>query len=240
MEIINFFNCADHYAARKKEQEYFISLNATLNSIEPFPKPKVYIKNDNIIVSNKPTFFCDSCHIKCDSSKSFENHKNRQIHKKKIEMNEKKNNNKITSHIISDNYLESYEMFTKYPINPQSKFICEICNVFTDNKKDYNKHLLTRKHQNVSKCLQDVDKNTIKQYVCDCGKQYSYRQSLYVHRKTCIKIEETIQNNIKPIEKEHSDNEIKILTNLVIDLVKSNLELQKQMMEVCKKETMSI
>ena len=44
MEIINFFNCADHYAARKKEQEYFIELKATLNSIEPFPKPKVVLK----------------------------------------------------------------------------------------------------------------------------------------------------------------------------------------------------
>ena len=40
MEIINFFNCHDHYEARQKEQEYFILLNATLNSIEPMPKPK--------------------------------------------------------------------------------------------------------------------------------------------------------------------------------------------------------
>jgi hypothetical protein len=35
MEIINFFNCHDHYEARQKEQEYFISLGATLNSVEP-------------------------------------------------------------------------------------------------------------------------------------------------------------------------------------------------------------
>jgi GIY-YIG catalytic domain len=40
MEIVNFFNCNDHYEARKKEQEYFELLNATLNSIEPMPKPK--------------------------------------------------------------------------------------------------------------------------------------------------------------------------------------------------------
>jgi len=41
MEIINFFNCADHYEARQKEQLYFIELKATLNSIEPMPKPKI-------------------------------------------------------------------------------------------------------------------------------------------------------------------------------------------------------
>ena len=49
MEIVNFFNCADHYEARKKEQEYFLSLKATLNSIEPYaiqkPKEPHIIKN---------------------------------------------------------------------------------------------------------------------------------------------------------------------------------------------------
>jgi hypothetical protein len=40
MEIINFFNCKDHYEARQKEQEYFELLHATLNSIQPMPKPK--------------------------------------------------------------------------------------------------------------------------------------------------------------------------------------------------------
>ncbi len=40
MEIVNFFNCKDSYEARQKEQEYFVLLKATLNSIEPLPKPK--------------------------------------------------------------------------------------------------------------------------------------------------------------------------------------------------------
>ena len=44
MEIVGFFNCANQYEARKKEQEYFISLKATLNSIEPIPKIKLYKK----------------------------------------------------------------------------------------------------------------------------------------------------------------------------------------------------
>jgi len=57
MEIVNFFNCEDHYDARKKEQEHFELLNATLNSIEPMPKPKVFksyknFKNAKNVVSN--------------------------------------------------------------------------------------------------------------------------------------------------------------------------------------------
>jgi len=63
MEIINFFNCKDHYEARKKEQEYFILLNANLNSIEPLPKPKevkpVIKKNEDAI----SLFTCDTCHF---------------------------------------------------------------------------------------------------------------------------------------------------------------------------------
>ena len=65
MEIINFFECHDHYEARKKEQEYFILLNATLNSIEPMPKPKpkeIIIKPEAI----KETFFCEKCQYKCN------------------------------------------------------------------------------------------------------------------------------------------------------------------------------
>ena len=35
MSIVNFYNCKNQLEARQKEQEYFISLGATLNSVEP-------------------------------------------------------------------------------------------------------------------------------------------------------------------------------------------------------------
>jgi hypothetical protein len=62
---------------------------------------------------------------------------------------------------------------------------------------------------------------TDKLYTCDCGKQYTHRQSLSIHKKKCNPENE-------------SGNDIHMLTNLVIDVVKSNNELQKQMMELCK------
>ena len=40
MDIIAFQDCYDHYEARKVEQHYYETLKATLNSIEPLPKPK--------------------------------------------------------------------------------------------------------------------------------------------------------------------------------------------------------
>ena len=78
MEIINYFDCKDHYAARKKEQEYFISLNATLNSIEPLPKPKV--KEPLTQKKEKEIFFCQTCNIHCNSSKLLEEHNKTKTH----------------------------------------------------------------------------------------------------------------------------------------------------------------
>ncbi len=54
MSIVNFFDCKDQYEAREKEQEYFVSLNATLNSIEPMPTPKTNLKNITV-------FSCEKC-----------------------------------------------------------------------------------------------------------------------------------------------------------------------------------
>ena len=68
MEILNFFNCFDHFEARQKEQEYFISLNANLNTIQPMPKPKekedeeenIVIKETQIDNTQKQRI-CSSC-----------------------------------------------------------------------------------------------------------------------------------------------------------------------------------
>ena len=93
MEIINFFKCADHYEARKKEQEYFVSLNATLNSIEPMPKPKIIEKKDNTnkncLDSITPNI-CELCNYTCLDVSNFKKHTNTEKHK--LKYNEKNMN----------------------------------------------------------------------------------------------------------------------------------------------------
>ncbi len=81
MEIINFFDCKDHYEARKKEQEYFNLLNATLNSIEPMPKPKVIspienkeVKNKVDILGCKCNFYCSNCNYTTCRKSQYERH----------------------------------------------------------------------------------------------------------------------------------------------------------------------
>ena len=68
-----------------------------------------------------------------------------------------------------------------YIKNPICKYLCEKCDFKSNNKKDFDRHLLTSKHKN-------DDNNLPKpQFICICGKKYSYRQGLYKHKKTCIK-----------------------------------------------------
>jgi len=53
------------------------------------------------------------------------------------------------------------------------------------------KHLDTRKHKTLTQTLTKVDTNLAKdatpQFMCLCGKSYKHRQSLYAHKKTCLK-----------------------------------------------------
>ena len=81
MEIVNFFNCKDHNEARQKEQEYFILLNANLNSIEPFPKQKPKINNVIEHAVSQP-IYCEKCNIYLNNVKLYEIHTNTKKHLK--------------------------------------------------------------------------------------------------------------------------------------------------------------
>ena len=151
MEIINIFNCADHYEARKKEQEYFISLNATLNSIEPFPKPKIIPTKNTIIYISKQVFECNICNIKCANSQLLEFH------------------NKTKKHIkLSQPGTNSHKKIAK-------KFTCEYCDMKTNNKKDYTRHCLTLKHKNRMDSKNLESKKPL-MYVCSVCMYISQRE----------------------------------------------------------------
>ena len=124
----------------------------------------------------------------------------------------------------------------KIPKNPQT-YNCELCDYNTCNKKDFTKHMSTQKHKNTSLSMvgNDLDiknpqnpKN--EKYMCSfCNRTYKYNSGLWKHKKKCDAHDYTIENT--------KSLEINALTTLVLDLVKSNQELQQQMIEVCKKDT---
>ena len=113
------------------------------------------------------------------------------------------------------------------------KFLCNICDFNTSNKKDFSKHLLTLKHKNTDKILlytdtkpQKTPNDVINTFVCECGKYYKHRQSLFTHKKSC-----KLEQDIKP------NNDSK--DELVEYLMKENSELKQMIIDVCKNVNVS-
>jgi hypothetical protein len=181
MEIIAFHACEDHYAARKFEQQYFEQYNATLNSIEPLPKPKTIPPPDNPV---KIENLCQQTHP-----------------------------------------------------NNVAKFSCTTCVYHTDNKKDYNKHLMTSKHKNRTNITEQSSpkppkpQNPLKlskppkSYNCNCGKKFGARNSLWYHKQKCIKqpIADVITTTDVP--------QITLDSHSVIKILKQNDEFKTIMVE---------
>jgi len=65
----------------------------------------------------------------------------------------------------------------------RKKYHCKSCDYITCDKKDWNKHILTRKHkktQNPDKMIKNVE------FICKfCEKGYKYKSGLSRHKKKC-------------------------------------------------------
>jgi hypothetical protein len=125
------------------------------------------------------------------------------------------------------------------------KYFCEKCDIKTNNKKDYNKHILTRKHKTIvdPQHLAQKESQIFPQFKCSrCKREYGSRSGLWRHEKKC--------DIMTPI----IFGDVSFLTNLVLEVVKKNSELlqqnqefqkqsnelQKQMLEVCKHSNTNI
>jgi len=221
MEIINCYDCKNHYEARKKEQEYFISLNATLNSIESLPKPKPIVLKEK---KNKTILFCATCNIQFTNSKLLENHNKRKKHLKNI-----------------GSILSVTSVLHK---NSSKNNHCDLCDYTCSTKSELDTHFLTDKHKCNNLCNKsnkEISNKIVNEYSCTiCSKIYKSRVGIWRHKKTCVEYPHTLEHNtleqetITPHILDSSSSEIKVLTNLVLEIVKSNTELQKQQNELQK------
>lgn len=118
--------------------------------------------------------------------------------------------------------------------NPKKpiEYFCEYCLFKTSNKKDYTRHNLTSKHLKRITKDDDLPPKNPKIYNCHCGKIYKYSQGLWKHQQKCdIYNEEVTEKTHTPA----SESEIKILTNLVLDVVRQNKDLINQNQELTNK-----
>jgi len=77
-----------------------------------------------------------------------------------------------------------YKKYPKYPV----QFVCENCSFYSANKKDYTRHITTRKHKMITNNY-NLGKMP-DSYPCVCGKEYKHRQGLYAHKKKCSQLKE--------------------------------------------------
>ena len=122
-------------------------------------------------------------------------------------------------------------MMTKKSREIPKNIHCLNCDYNTCKKSDFNKHLLTAKHQNSDNGDKNSDIKISKKFFCDCGKSYKFRQGLSLHKKNCGILPE---NQEVISTSSSSESEIKILTNLVLDVVKQNQELTNKLVDMCK------
>jgi len=109
-------------------------------------------------------------------------------------------------------------------------FNCDICHFKCSKKSNYYKHLLTLKHKNADKMLTNVDifnaetaENALPSngHICECGKEYKHRQSLFIHKKKC------------PFLKNNDPDKNEDLINY---LIKENQEFKSLILEIVKKD----
>ena len=128
--------------------------------------------------------------------------------------------------------------YIQIPKNPK-KYTCMECNYTTSSKKDYNKHILTAKHEILTNTYIQIPKNATA-FLCDCGKEYKHRQSLNNHKRQCTyKIPEipTAETNEFVEDQPESTGYHSMIGTLVKenqDFKQLLIEQSAQMMELAK------
>ena len=136
---------------------------------------------------------------------------------------------------------------TKNTKSSDCGFYCEYCNYKCKYIRDWNIHVTRPKHitkMNGNSGNQEIQKNT---KACSCGKEYNTVSGLWKHQQKCdnniLKYKIDMADADKSLDNDNDNTIISYheLHNIVLDIVKSNqelqkqnMELQKQMIDVCK------
>jgi len=121
-------------------------------------------------------------------------------------------------------------MVTDLVPKSSTKFSCEKCDYNTSRKSQWQRHLLTHKHKQVT--IGDV---TVPDHTCQfCNKNYNSRNGLWRHKQICKFYEKSSKSSKKVPDDKPSD--LSQLTNLVLDVVQQNKDLTMQICELAREK----
>jgi hypothetical protein len=106
------------------------------------------------------------------------------------------------------------------------KFCCKNCNYYTSRKSQYDRHLLTLKHEKITND-NNLEQKVPNEFICECGKKYNYLSGLSRHRKTCKreKKETAIVENEENVD----------YKSMFLEMINENKELRKTITEMIPK-----
>jgi hypothetical protein len=113
-------------------------------------------------------------------------------------------------------------------------FSCEKCDFSCSKKSNYDKHLMTRKHEIRTNSNKKMPKNAAPFMCSKCSKEYTSRSSLWYHAKKC-NIDVVVQNvdisSSTCITKVTNENTSKIdninIKDMFLEVIQENKELRK-------------
>jgi hypothetical protein len=111
------------------------------------------------------------------------------------------------------------------------KFQCILCNYICSKKYNYDRHIQTDKHKMIQTDTKNEQNEQNEQNTfsyCKCGKKYKYDQGLTKHKKKCTLLSSnTFFLDIVSQKKDKEDMNQPISTELIVELIKDNRELQQ-------------
>jgi protein-arginine kinase activator protein McsA len=92
-----------------------------------------------------------------------------------------------------------------------NSYFCEYCDYNTSRKNNWERHLLSKKHQ--KKChlsvtyVQKNEQKTSRTFSCEtCGKNYKSRNGLWKHKKICVPVNMKVESQPAPIIQNITNN----------------------------------
>ena len=115
----------------------------------------------------------------------------------------------------------------KKPQKTAKNYNCKVCHFVSSDKKDYNRHILTAKHIQLTAVdfsLTEKNRDEIVAHICSaCNKIYKSKQGLWKHKKTCIEM----NNNNKLF----SQDKTSIHVTEMMTIIHQNQEFKNMILE---------
>ena len=126
----------------------------------------------------------------------------------------------------------SLTLFTK-------KYVCDLCKISCSRNKEWDRHINTAKHKKhltINANENGLIEEEQKEFICLCGKKYNTNSGLWKHKHNCNPNNKKDDNIILEVNEStiKTNIEVSYLSNLILEVVKNNSDLQKQTCELQK------